>query len=436
MEEGPGEVRNAAGRFIRGAVVVIHAAAICAGTAAACVSGEDPTDSLVQRAGRALLEARHEQVIRILGPMPDSTLTPQALSLLGAAYASLNDAERALRCLRMAVERDSTTPGYRLQLARMLTAAGCARDADVQHRAILRRDPLFLPSLFSLGLSAIERKEYPAAAANFRTITGKNPRDYLALYYLGHCYASMDSLDSARTFLAASLTLNTRYGPTLELLASLYYRSSDYRQALRLYRTASREFPDRAEYWYHQGLCLEKFEDWHEARDCYRRSISLDSTSSLSFAHLGQVYFELKRFDSSAAAYEQAVRIDEENPVLFLNLGLAYARARELPEAEQAFRNAISAQDPEQVAKVYNQLGALYFVWERLRDARDSYRRALLYQPANLEALFYLAVSLDQLREYTSAANAYRTYLTRAAKDQTQTERVKITRERLKQLKR
>lgn len=417
-------------------LAAIHAAAVITGIAAAEIRAGDPPDSLVQAAGRALLGARHEEVVRILGPIPDSTLTAEALSILGAAYASLNDAERALRCLRAAVERDSVNSGYRLQLARMLTSAGYARDADAQHRAILRRDPLFLPSLFSLGLSALERKEYTAAAAHFRTITGKNPRDYLALYHLGRCYASMDSLESARTFLAASLTLNSRYGPALELLASLYYRSSDYRQALRLYRTASREFPDRAEYWYHQGLCLEKFEDWHEARDCYRRSISLDSASSLAFAHLGQVYFELKRFDSSAAAYEQAVRLDEENPVLFLNLGLAYARARELPKAEQAFRNAISAQDPEQVAKVYNQLGALYFVWERLRDARDSYRRALLYEPVNLEALFYLAVSLDRLEEYTSAANAYRAYLTRAAKDQSQAERVKITRERLKQLKR
>jgi tetratricopeptide (TPR) repeat protein len=427
---------NAARRSLLGALVVIHAAAIFAGPAAVGGRAGDLSDSLVQRAGRALLEARHDEVIRMLGPLPDSTLTPQALSFLGAAYASLNDAERALRCFRAAVELDSITPAYRLQFARMLTAAGYLREADAQHHAILRRDPLFLPSQFSLGMSAVDRKQYPDAAAHFRAIIGKNPRDYLALYHLGHCYASMDSLDSARIFLAASLTLNSRYGPALELLASLYYRSSDYRQALRLYRTASREFPDRAEYWYHQGLCLEKLEDWHEARDCYRRSIGLDSTSSLSFAHLGQVYFELKRFDSSAVAYEKAVRLDEENPVLFLNLGLAYARARELPKAERAFKNAISAQDPAQVAKVYNQLGALYFVWERLRNARDSYRQALLYQPANLEALFYLAVSLDQLREYTSAANAYRAYLTRAAKDQTQTERLKVARERLKQLKR
>jgi tetratricopeptide (TPR) repeat protein len=334
------------------------------------------------------------------------------------------------------VDRDSTNPGYRLQLARMFTTAGYSREADAQHHAILRRDPWFLPSLFSLGMSAVDRKQYADAASRFRMIIGKNPRDYLALYQLGHCYASIDSIDSARTFLAASLTLNNRYGPSLELLASLYYRSSDYRQALRLYRTASREYPDRAEYWYHQGLCLEKLEDWHEARNCYRRSIGLDSTSSLAFAHLGQVYFELKRFDSSATAYGQAVRLDEENPVLFLNLGLAYARARQLSKAEQAFKNAISAQDPEQVVKVYNQLGALYFVWERLRDARDAYRRGLLYQPGNLEALFYLAVSLDQLREYTAAANAYRSYLARAGKEQNQMERVKVAKERLKHLNR
>jgi len=401
--------------------------------------GAQPTiggapDSIVQRGGRAMLEARYEEAIRLLAVYPDTGLPPRALSILGGSYAALNDVERSLRYLRAAVVRDSNDTGYRFQLARMLAASGYAREAETQHMTILRRDTAFLPSLTSLGSLLMDRKEYLAASQMFRRVVQKNPRDYLSLYQLGSCYASLDSVDTARAFLAASLTLNHRYGPTLNLLASLYYRASDYRQALRLYRAASREYPDHAEYWYDQGLCLEKFEDWYGARDCYLKAISVDSGSSLTFAHLGQVYFELTRYDSSAMAYEQAVRIDEENPVLFLNLGLAYARGRELPKAESAFKSAIAAQDPEQVAKVYNQLGALYFVWERLRDARDSYRRALLYQPANLESLFYLAVALDRLREYPAAAEAYRKYLARAGTDPTQTERLKITKERLKQL--
>lgn len=389
------------------------------------------TDSLVLSADRAYLESRYVRAIEILRAVSADSLPVRGLFTLGSSYAALNDHERALQFLRKAIDREPGNPSYRFSLARTLALAGMNRDAETEYRRLLAVDSLFVPAQLNLGLLSFDRREYPGAIDRFLRVIDLNPRDYLTLYYLGLCYANLDSLEQARSYLAASLTLNPRYGPGLSQLASLYYRQSDYRQALRLYRIGVREYPEQAEYWYNQGLCLEKFQDWQGARDSYREAVARDSSNSLYWAHLGQVFFEMTQFDSSAGAYRTAVRLDEENPVLLLNLGLAYARMGDVVHAEKAFQESIAAHEPAQVARVYNQLGALYYTRKRMRDARRAYQQALRYDPSNLEALFYSAVTLDQMKQYNRAKEAYTRYLRQAGKDPSQSEKVKLATDRI-----
>jgi tetratricopeptide (TPR) repeat protein len=163
--------------------------------------------------------------------------------------------------------------------------------------------------------------------------------------------------------------------------------------------------------------------------------VRIDSTNSLYFAHLGQVYFDLKRYDSSAAAYATAARLDEGNPVLLLNLGLARARAGDVKGAEAAFRESIASYQPEDVAKVYNQLGALYYTDGRYRGARKAYQSALTYQPGNLEAQFYLAVTLDRLELYTQARQWYQKFLKAAGSNPSFQEKSKLARKRASEIR-
>ncbi len=396
---------------------------------------QEMQDSLLVQAVQAYLGARYGQAVALLRSIPFDSLSAAGAYYLGASHAALNDFAPALRALRLATSLAPANTGYRFQLARFLAGGGLVAEARQEYLTILTVDSQFVPALFNLGMIAYEKRDYADAASYFLRVVENNPRDFLALYRLGSCYSNLDSTDLARQYLAASLTLNSTYGPSLALLASLYYRQSDYRQALRLHRIATREYPEQPEYWYNQGLCLEKFEDYIGAVECHRRAIALDSSNSLYFAHLGQVYFDLRRFDSSATAYANAVQLDDENPVLYLNLGLAFARMGALDSAEQAFKKAIAAHDPAQIARVYNQLGALYSMRERFRSARTAYMKALQYEPGNLEALFYYAVTLDRLKEYVGARSAYNKYIARADRDPAQDEKVKLAKQRVEKLR-
>ncbi len=407
-------------------------------TAPALVHGQSDGgvyDSLVITAGKCALESRHGEVIGLLGGVSRDSLPARGLFLLGSAYAAVNDFERGVTTLRACCERDPRNAGYRYQLARLLSASGVTNEAVKEYTTLLLIDSLFAPAHFHLGLLSFDRRDFASAIPHFLGVLGSQPRDYLAHHYAGLCYANLDSVETAKGFFAASMDLNPRYAPALTQLASLYYRGSDYRQALRLYRRAVRDWPEEAEHWYNVGLCLEKLQDPQGARDAFREANRQDTTNSLYEAHLGQAYFELGRFDSSAASYARACLLDKENPVLLLNLGLAYARAGNADKAEKAFFEAIAAHDPEAVARAYNQLGALYYTQKRHRDALRAYQSALTFDPANLDALFYKAVMLDHLELSGRAREAYRVYLRQAGNDAARKDKAVVARKRLKEIR-
>lgn len=392
------------------------------------------TDSVIAVAGRSALESRHSEVIAVLSPIPLDSLPARALFLLGNAYAGVNDFERSIAALRLCSNRVPGNAGYRFHLARLLLSSGMTKEAEREFATILTVDSSYAPARYHLGLLAFDRRDFAGALPHFLGVLALQPRDYLAYHSAGLCYANLDSIERAKAHFAASLGLNTRYIPALTQLASLYYRGSDYGQALRLYRRAIRDRPDDAEHWYNAGLCLEKLQDAQGARDAFREATRLDTTNSLYEAHLGQALFELGRFDSSAAAYARACALDEENPVLLLNLGLAYARAGSVQLAEKAFQEAIAAHEPEAVARAYNQLGALYYTHKRHRDALKAYQSALTFHPTNPDALFYKAVMLDHLRQHRQAKEAYRVYLKRAGNDASQSDKANVARKRIAEI--
>jgi tetratricopeptide (TPR) repeat protein len=146
------------------------------------------------------------------------------------------------------------------------------------------------------------------------------------------------------------------------------------------------------------------------------------------------VSYILKAYDASAVAYREAIGLDKGNPILYLNLGLACSRAGDAKGAEAAFKQSIVAYDLPQIARVYDVLGALYFTQKQYRNAGKAYQSALWLDPGDLEALFYHAVTLDQLKHYAPAKGAYRRFLALAPQNSAQEERRGLAKKRIQLL--
>jgi len=271
-------------------------------------------DSILRAAQASFYDGAYDRVIAILQSSGASRRTPAADYYLGSAFISLNDPRNALRYLRAAVDSAPAVPCYRFQLARALGISGAGADARAEYCRILQADSAYLPALFNLGTLCFDARDYRSASEFFTRTVRLNPRDYLAYYDLGASLVNLGMSDSAMQFLHASTTLNSRFIPSLTLLASVYYKKRLYDDAARLYGMVNARDSGGAENWARWGNCLEKLQNWKGMARCFRAAAAIDTANASYCALLGQALYEEKQFDSAAAAYLRAGNIDPENP--------------------------------------------------------------------------------------------------------------------------
>ncbi len=391
-------------------------------------------DSLAQKSALLYAEGAYRDVVNMLMVLPSDSLSAPAAFYLGSSSAALGDIRNATRNLRTAVALAPSHTGYRFQYARVLAQGGIVAEARVQYEILVAGDHPFPPALTSYGTFLFDDADYRAATTAYRRSLAENPRDFLSNYYIGACFERLEEPDSAELYLATSITLNPDYAPAGSLLAALYFARSDYHQSLRLYERLCKQRPRNPDYWYRAGLCSERLGSDYLAVDLFRRAAMLDSSDALYFAHIGQIFFGLNRFDSSVTAYRRAVSLEAGNSVLLLNLGLALARMDSAAQAVTVFQQAADAHQVEKAAVPYTQKGAILYNQKNYRRARGAYTKALMLDPANMEALFFIGFTLEQTGASSEARRAFKKYLKAAAENPMLKTRVGLVEERLHKL--
>lgn len=384
--------------------------------AALPLSAQEPAtpvlkDSSVAEAIRCYMEGDYDRAVGTFENVGQYGLSAKAYYYYGLSHAALNDAEFAVRYLKKAVEGMPEHTGYRMQLAKTLLATGNVAGADEELKRILGIDPVFVPALFQLGQTALDRKNFAVSAGFFDAVMRQHPRDFLASYYLGVSLANMGKIDSAIKLLNVCSSLNPRYVPCLYLLAGLHFRKSNFSEAARLYAMLTQIDSMNADYWYRKGLSLAKQRDLGFAVKSLNVATTLDTTNATYAATLGQRLFELGRYDSAAQAYTLAATLENDNPNWHLNLGLAYAKMDSVEAALLSYRRSIAALQPERIAQVYDQIGALQFMKKNYRQAKQAYLESLKYNEMDQSARFFLALSCDQMKDYSTAAAYYNKFL-------------------------
>jgi tetratricopeptide (TPR) repeat protein len=179
--------------------------------------------------------------------------------------------------------------------------------------------------------------------------------------------------------------------------------------------------------WFELGRVHELRFAWPDVMECYSRAWQLDRDDpgyGFQYAYFAE---KQKRFGDAINVYLEALstyrRLAEANPEAYLprvgvaatlnNLGILYSVAERMKEAETAYLEAFSTfrrlaeADPEAywprvgVATTLNNLGILYSATERMKEAETAYLEALstqwLLTEANPKAYLQFAKTLNNL---------------------------------------
>jgi len=273
----------------------------------------------------------------------------------------------------------------------------------------------------------MDNGDYPSAIQSFGTVISYNPEHYKARLNRAQCYMNISDFLQAKADINYLIRHNNKDHSLVKIKAKLLYSMGDIYGAETTLQIYVEKVPDDPEGWYLLGLMEKKSEryrsalyhldkantmyggdyyealtvmgniyynkkDYESAEKLYRLAIRADSTQGLPYYLLGNIKLEQYDTLSALSCYDTAITINVNDGYVtdcvtrsLLNIGY-------IDHAIAKYESQIKA-DPSS-PEAWGNLGVFYLCAERYQQALDCFNRALTYDPADSQLLYYKGIAL------------------------------------------
>lgn len=149
--------------------------------------------------------------------------------------------------------------------------------------------------------------------------------------------------------------------------------------------------------------------------------IAIKNGTGLQEVHhynIALAYMDKGLLEYAALEFQAAVRLKPNYSDAHYRLGFIYKDTGVFEKAESSFKQAtVYAPDRDDF---HSALGNIYLLQKRYNLAAEEYNRALQLNPGNVESLYNLAISYDEMKMWREAIRYYRDFM-KAAPRQYQT---------------
>lgn len=251
----------------------------------------------------ALLEAgKGNEAVAVVAPL--ATERPHdavILSLLGMAYESAGQTERALDSYRKAVAADPANRDYYLDYARML--------ADLNRYD--ESEQFIAQSLRQFG------------------------DDYALTIRLGAIEMMLGKIDDARQTFQKAIQEHPEIALGHVALVQTYLRDHRDEDAVRELADTRAKIPLDAMVEHYYGLALERLQRFEEAIVPLQNAARLNPMAAESYYLLGKAYFSLNRIPEARTEFEKAIAVDPGHVSAHYQLSRIYGQLGETAKASQ-----------------------------------------------------------------------------------------------------
>ncbi len=300
---------------------------------------------------------------------PDRRATPEE----GAAARSLFaeglrlEAQGDLRAASSAFERaydaDPNLAHAGVNAALLRERLGDGAAAGIIYARVLDHHPGFGPAVRSLVRLAIRAGDLAAAEREARARIARGPDSAAQRNALVDVLLAAGRLEEAAEESRRALKLDERSVPAMVNLATVYHRKKRHEIA-RMVLENARAIDDRdPTVWNRLGLVELASGNRAQALEDFRTAAALGPDYPEARANHGALLAEAEDFQAATTELEAAARYAPGNAAIWVNLGNAYRGIREFEKAEGAYRKALVL-DPAMVDAELN-LAVLYLDGEK-----------------------------------------------------------------------
>ena len=244
-----------------------------------------------------------------------------------------------------------------------------------------------------------------------KQILAKDPKNYLAHYYLGKAY-----IKENRTELAVieykNENDNALFGEGINELtfrqeySQLLLKYNQQNEALKNFLLLTKLDPQNAENFYQVGRIYEDQNRYDIALGFMQKCAMIDKKHAKAHAEIGLMLYRTKQFGEAKKEIDIAIKLSPDTYSSYYYLGKILKDAKDLQGAIKAFEKA--QRDPEVKQKAIIEHGSCYMIAGRTDNALVDFQRAIELDkdnsmPETLYARYFLAACYEKSRKIDKA---------------------------------
>jgi len=201
---------------------------------------------------------------------------PKTYLQLSYLYSQKGQAKKALSALKKATKLDPNNYENFYFLGLAYQDLKKYSSAEKAYLRALELKPGYTEVLVQLAILSEHQKQVDKAVAYFRQLLTLEPKNALALNYVGYTYAEKGTnLEEAEKLITQALELDATNAAYIDSLGWVYYQKKDYENALRYLERASQMIEDPI-IFDHLGDTYKKLGKLTEARDAWKKALKID----------------------------------------------------------------------------------------------------------------------------------------------------------------
>ncbi len=159
---------------------------------------------------------------------------------------------------------------------------------------------------YNKGIELYGSGKLKAALEQFKTVLGNNPKNSMALHYMGRIYFDMGDKKKALSYYKDAARNNINDSVSVLGIGQIYFDMGDKKNAMEYYNMSLEIGPHFALAYYNRGTLFGMQNQYQKALDDLNKSIQYDSTNGNAYINRGLAHYYLKNLDLACKDWQKA----------------------------------------------------------------------------------------------------------------------------------